>query len=360
MSDTQDLLPLPPEGVELHSLAAGRYFVTQGVSAPERHGCWTDSETVRLSFRLPYRPAGGVVLRLESLGYVARGLVSEQRVTMSVNGLRLSQWVVKDSAMRLRRLVVPPEALDDSGQVALEMQVLTGVRPVLLGLGDDLRYLGLMLGRISWEEGRALHPFDLSAERGRPVGRESRKSFAAKIDAGFWTRFVNGPAVLDIGFQGDGSVGSVVPIMPGAIGVDLDYPGYDGRILPFANGSQDAVYSSHCLEHISDYIKAIQEWYRVVRVGGHIITVVPSAHLYERRSRVPSRWNPDHKRVYTPASLLAEFAAALVANAYRVRHLAENDAGYQYGLPPSVHAEGCYEIELVIEKIVPPEWGLME
>ncbi len=262
--------------------------------------------------------------------------------------------------MRARRLEVPAPVLTESGDVVLEMHIPTGVRPALLGLGDDLRYLGLMLGRLSWEEGRVRRPFDLSGERGRPVGREARMSFDAKIDSGFWTRFVTGPAVLDIGFKGDDTLGPVVPILPGAIGVDTDYPGYDGRILPFESDSQDAVYSSHCLEHIPDFIKAIQEWYRVVRVGGHIITVVPSAHLYERRRRVPSRWNPDHKRVYTPASLLAEFEAALVANSYRVRYLAENDAGYQYVLPPHVHAEGCHEIELVIEKIVPPDWSLAE
>ncbi len=359
-SEMAGLRALPAEGVALNDARAGRYFVTEGLSAPETYGCWTDGDMVRLGFRLPYRPAGGVVLRLESLGYVARGLVAEQRVTISVNGRRLIQWNIKDPALRERRLVVPAEMLDDSGFVMLEMRIPTGVRPALLGLGDDLRYLGLMLGRLSWEAGRVLMPFDLSAERGRPVGRESRMSFDAKIDSGFWTRFVTGPAVLDIGFQGDDTVGGVVPILPGAIGVDTDYPGYDGRTLPFAGGSQDAVYSSHCLEHISDYIKPIQEWHRVVRVGGHIITVVPSAHLYERRRRVPSRWNPDHRRVYTPASLLAEFEAALSANSYRVRHLMENDAGYQYVLPPHVHAEGCHEIELVIEKIVPPDWGLAE
>ena len=48
MSATQDLLALPAEGVELHSPQAGRYFVTEGLSAAEAHGRWTDSATVRL------------------------------------------------------------------------------------------------------------------------------------------------------------------------------------------------------------------------------------------------------------------------------------------------------------------------
>jgi SAM-dependent methyltransferase len=221
--------------------------------------------------------------------------------------------------------------------------------------------LGLLVGQLAWQPRIGRMPADgFRSERGRPVGKESRKSFDAKIESGFWARFVTGPEILDIGFQGGAVVGEVVPILPGAVGVDLDFPGYDGRTLPFANGSQDAVYSSHCLEHIPDYVHAIQEWHRVTRVGGHIITVVPSMHLYERRRRMPSRWNGDHKRVYSPSSLLAEFEAALAPNSYRVRHLAENDAGYDYGIPPSEHARGCFEIELVVQKIAEPEWRLAD
>jgi SAM-dependent methyltransferase len=165
---------------------------------------------------------------------------------------------------------------------------------------------------------------------------------------------LTGPAVLDIGFKGH--IDDAVPIIEGAIGVDTDYPGYDGRILPFHTESQDAVYSSHCLEHIPDYVIAIQEWYRVTKVGGHIITVVPSALLYERRRRMPSPWNYTHVRCYTCTSLLNEFEVALAPNSYRIRHLAENDAGYNYDMPADEHPCGCYEIELVIEKIKRPSW----
>ena len=189
-----------------------------------------------------------------------------------------------------------------------------------------------------------------------PVTGEAGKSYKAKISSGFWSRYIKGPKVLDIGFKGD--VSNAVPVLESAIGIDLGYPGYDGKRLPFADGSQDAVYSSHCLEHIRDYVHVIQDWYRVIGVGGHIITVVPSGALYERRRRPPSRWNPDHARVYTPSSLLAEFEASLAPNSYRVRHLAENDWIYRYEDPPTTHPYGCYEIELVIEKINPPVWHL--
>ena len=87
--------------------------------------------------------------------------------------------------------------------------------------------------------------FLLKLDPDRPVGAEVRKTYALKIRNGFWQRFIRGPAVLDIGFRGN--VKGTVPIIEGAIGVDLDYPHYDGRILPFEAGSQDAVFSSIAL-----------------------------------------------------------------------------------------------------------------
>lgn len=181
--------------------------------------------------------------------------------------------------------------------------------------------------------------------------------FDQRIDSGFWSRYITGPKVLDIGFRG-GTGDGAEPITPTAIGVDIDYPGYDGRTLPFATGSQDTVFASHCLEHIPEHIKAIQEWHRVVKVGGHIIIAVPHAHLYERRYRPPSKWNQGHRRFYTSSSLLAEIEAALIPNTYRVRHLEENDSGYDYTRDPLLHPPGCYEIVAVVEKLDRPPWDV--
>jgi SAM-dependent methyltransferase len=197
-----------------------------------------------------------------------------------------------------------------------------------------------------------------SSERNRRVGTEARKTYAAKLDSGFIDKYLSGRSVLDIGFRGYET--DILPIVPNAIGIDMDYPGYDGRHLPVADLSQDAVYSSHCLEHIADPTQAIAEWFRVIKFAGHLVIVVPHQFLYEKRTALPSRWNEDHKRCYTPSSLLREVESALAPNTYRVRHLSDNDADYDYSIPPDRHAGGCYEIELVIEKIVPPAWTLEE
>ena len=96
----------------------------------------------------------------------------------------------------------------------------------------------------------------------------------------------------------------------------------------------------------------------MLKLGGFLVCMVPSQALYEKRQHLPSRWNTDHKRFYSPGSLLTAVENALPVNAYRVRHCKENDIGFDYTLGPETHSSGCYEIELVIEKIPQPNWSL--
>jgi glycosyltransferase involved in cell wall biosynthesis/SAM-dependent methyltransferase len=192
------------------------------------------------------------------------------------------------------------------------------------------------------------------ADPNRRVGVEARKTYAEKVRNGFIEKFLSGDAVLDIGYKGYES--DVLPIVPQAIGVDFDYPDYDGEKLPFESASQDAVFSSHCLEHVDNARTAIREWFRVLKVGGFLVIFVPHQYLYERKLTPPSNWNQDHRRFYSPATLLADVEAALESNSYRVRHLIDNDLDYDYTIPLHQHPSGSYEIELVLQKIAPPPW----
>ncbi len=45
-------------------------------------------------------------------------------------------------------------------------------------------------------------------------------------------------------------------------------------------------------------------------------------------------------------------------NPYRVRLLQDNDLFYDYAMPRDADPVGCYEIELVVEKIELPAWSL--
>jgi len=188
-------------------------------------------------------------------------------------------------------------------------------------------------------------------------GNEVRKSYQARVVSGFMQAYLSGPVVLDIGFQGGGNPGNRT-VVPHAIGVDLDYPGYDGTTLPFPDESVDCVFSSHCLEHIWFANAAIRDQYRVLKRGGFIVCIVPHKMLYEKALFPPSLFNPDHKRFFTPATLLEMFEESLTPNSFRVRHMCDNDRSFDYSIGPDTHSQGCYEIELVIQKIAQPSWRL--
>lgn len=164
---------------------------------------------------------------------------------------------------------------------------------------------------------------------------------------------------VDIGYRGE--VKDASPVIENAIGVDKDFPGYDGIHLPYKYGALDFVFSSHCFEHLNwtERVLILREWMRVIKVGGHIVMTVPHMYLYEKKSDLPSKWNEDHKIFFTPGKLLTEIENALDPNSYRVVHLRDNDDDFDYSRGPDVHSGGCYEIELVLKKINQPNWSIV-
>ncbi|WPC23750.1 methyltransferase domain-containing protein [Brachyspira hyodysenteriae] len=50
----------------------------------------------------------------------------------------------------------------------------------------------------------------------------------------------------------------------------------NGDDLPFKDNTVDFVFVSHVFEHFYDPIKALKEWYRVVKKGGYILLIVPN------------------------------------------------------------------------------------
>jgi hypothetical protein len=314
--------------------------------------------TSTLTFALPPVPDRDVLIGFDVAAFTWQDALPRQTVEVRLGDISVANWIMTDGAVSRRAIAIRRRDIPASGLLTLTFLTPDCARPKDLLINGDERSLALSIVRVFWELVPDYAAADVRARRyNRRVGTEARKSFNDKLDSGFWERFITGPNVLDIGFRGYES--DTVPIVEGAVGIDLDYPGYNGIKLPFDDESQDAVYSSHCLEHIPNYLQVIGDWFRVTKVGGHIITVVPNAMLYERKRRPPSRragWN--HQRFYTPQSLLAEFESVLIPNTYRVRHLAENDANYSYHYPTERHPDGCYEIEMVIEKLKPPAWDL--
>lgn len=189
----------------------------------------------------------------------------------------------------------------------------------------------------------------------RRLGAETMRSHARRLREGFYDRYLSGDHVLDIGYRGGKA--DAEPVTAKATGIELDYPGYDGLHLPFEDMSQDAVFASHCLEHIVEWKATLADWFRVLRVGGYLVIAVPHQYLYERKADLPSRFNGNHRRFYTPASLMAEIEQALPVGAWRLRALRDIDEDFVYTVPPEKHARGCYEIELVVERIAAPAYA---
>lgn len=123
-------------------------------------------------------------------------------------------------------------------------------------------------------------------------------------------------------------------------------------------GSQQIVYAPEMLQDEADYRGALQHWFEMVAVGGQLIITVPHAFLDARRDRLPIPHRPRERRLYTPASLLAEVEEALVPNSYRLRWMADRDGGYDYALDRVMPPVGRHDIALVLERIALPSWDL--
>jgi predicted SAM-dependent methyltransferase len=82
---------------------------------------------------------------------------------------------------------------------------------------------------------------------------------------------------------------------PGAIPIDLSfYDSYHALNLPHNN--VDYIYSSHCLEHINDWVDVMDYWYGTLRLGGILFLYLP--HFSQEYWRP---WNNrKHKHVLTP------------------------------------------------------------
>ncbi len=176
---------------------------------------------------------------------------------------------------------------------------------------------------------------------------ETLKAHSRRLEDNFYS-YVKEP-ILDIGYAGTG--GETFPNY-NVVGLDLDTPGYDGKVLPYPDESFLTVYSSHLLEHVDYDILHIKEHFRCTKVGGHLIIYIPHQWLYEKKTNLPSNFNLDHKRFYTPATLLYSIEKALVDNTYRIRRLQDCDKDFDYNLSPQEHSVGEYSIECVIERLL--------
>ena len=118
--------------------------------------------------------------------------------------------------------------------------------------------------------------------------RESKKSNAYRPPE-FFAKYLTG-RVIDIGCGDD-------PVTASAERFDIA-DGDANEVLKFRPAqSYDAVYSSHCLEHMNDPLSALKQWWSLLKSGGYLVVVVPEENLYEQ-GYWPSIFNSDHKTTF--------------------------------------------------------------
>ncbi len=149
---------------------------------------------------------------------------------------------------------------------------------------------------------------------------------------------------LDIGFGGD-------PITDSAIRMDLPQPyaqtgtatvqlGGDCRLLKwFRSDVLDYVYSSHVLEDFDETqtVAVLAEWLRVLRVGGHLILLLPDQPRYVQ-------YCEDKALSYNDHHSIPHFSLAYVREC--LARLSNSEEVAQFPVL------GAYSFGLVVKKIV--------
>lgn len=130
-------------------------------------------------------------------------------------------------------------------------------------------------------------------------------------------------------------------------------------MLGVPNETYDWVFSAHCLEHMRDPHISIQNWWRILKVGGYLMVLVPDEDLYEQRVW-PSRFNNDHKRTFT-CSKDSSWSPVSVNVADLLRYLpghnlislTREDSGYDY--ENTGKDQTCMGAEAAVQFIVKKE-----
>lgn len=106
----------------------------------------------------------------------------------------------------------------------------------------------------------------------------------------------------------------------------------------FADGSMESVFSSHLLEHITDWQAALAEWWRVLKVGGHLVLYLPHRDLYPRIGQPGS--NPDHKHDFDEDQIVDYLHLAMRDATLRVKQVRGEGNEYSFLIVARKEAPG--------------------
>jgi hypothetical protein len=87
-------------------------------------------------------PGSDLVLDMTLKPYLVQGKLEKQQVTVSVNGYKLETLTIDKHETRDYRVTIPSKTLSGS-QLAIVFDIPTATAPVDLGIGTDVRTLGV-------------------------------------------------------------------------------------------------------------------------------------------------------------------------------------------------------------------------
>ncbi|NBD95832.1 MAG: hypothetical protein GVY11_05070, partial [Gammaproteobacteria bacterium] len=120
--------------------------LVEGWSVPSKHGMvWSRARRAVIELPLPEtdHAASAMLLRLDYQPYTAQGRIEAPRVRLSVNGRPQASW--SDGGRGWRELTLPPGLVSGAATLRLEFELPDAASPAELGLGADVRKLGLAL-----------------------------------------------------------------------------------------------------------------------------------------------------------------------------------------------------------------------
>ena len=115
---------------------------------------------------------------------------------------------------------------------------------------------------------------------------------------------------------------------PGSTPIDLSFnDGYHAMNLPELN--IDYIFSSHCLEHIDNWVDAMDYWYDALREGGTLFLYLPH---YEQEYWKP--WNnKKHKNIFSP-QIIKDYMGD---KGYKSIHHSERDLNHSFMIMGTKH-----------------------
>lgn len=181
---------------------------------------------------------------------------------------------------------------------------------------------------------------------------ETSKAHDRRVRENWYAEYIQTPGI-DIGCQHD-------PVDEHFRKYDVIFGDGDATLMAdVPDDSYKTVYASHVLEHLADPIKALRNWYRILRPGGYLLVSVPHRDLYEKKLNLPSRWNGEHKTFWLPVhpdnlerhtkGLCNTIILALFDHKAELMSLRVCDDGYQR-FTEDVHSQGEYSIEAIVRK----------